>query len=159
MSRYRAEFLPNGLLSIWDYACQWQLTYQKDGSGKWQPHNLNAVIPANRRVLELLNNGGFRPLSLWCLATCARGGRACNWLANSKLQLSLILRKKGLTYRAAWCRIYVLWKLRLESQFFLLSLDLTRLRKMFLTANKNTKKSLTLTTEPVILIPWTIEKG
>ena len=62
--RYRAELLPNGLLAIWDYLCKWQLTYCKDESGKWQPHNGNATIPANRRILELLNNKKFRPLSL-----------------------------------------------------------------------------------------------
>ena len=63
-TRYKAELLQNGLLSVWDYFCQWQLTYRKDEFGKWQPHNGNAEIPANRRILELLNNGKFRPLSL-----------------------------------------------------------------------------------------------
>ena len=63
MSRYKAELLPNGLLSIWDCYCKWQLTYYKDQRGKWQAHNANAEILANRRVLELLNDGKFSPLS------------------------------------------------------------------------------------------------
>ena len=63
MSRYKAELLPNGLLQVWDYACQWGMTYHKGENGKWQPHNFNAEIPANRRILGLLNDGKFSPLS------------------------------------------------------------------------------------------------
>ena len=63
MSRYRAELLPNGLLRVWDYVCQWGMTYEKGENGKWKPHNFNAEIPANRRILELLNDGKFNPLS------------------------------------------------------------------------------------------------
>ena len=63
-TRYTAELLPNGLLAIWDYLCKWQLIYRKDENGKWQPHNGNATIPANRRVLDMLNDKKFSPISL-----------------------------------------------------------------------------------------------
>ena len=55
MSRYRTELLDNGLLLIWDYVCQWALTYRKDENGKWQPHNANAGIKANERLLLQIN--------------------------------------------------------------------------------------------------------
>lgn len=63
-SRYRAERLPNGLLAIWDYACKWQLTYRKNENGKWEAHNANASLDANRRVLKMLNSRKFSPISL-----------------------------------------------------------------------------------------------
>jgi hypothetical protein len=55
MSRYRTEVLQNGLLLIWDYACQWGLTYHRAENGKWQPHNTNAQIPANKHLLKIIN--------------------------------------------------------------------------------------------------------
>jgi hypothetical protein len=49
----RKELLPNGLLSVYDYGCQWQLLFKKDGDGKWQPHNCQAV--GYKTLLKELN--------------------------------------------------------------------------------------------------------
>jgi len=53
--RYRAEILQNGLLSVYDYVCQWYLTYHKNAKGKWEAHNTNAQIHAYTELLDKLN--------------------------------------------------------------------------------------------------------
>jgi len=53
--RYKAEILQNGLLSVYDYVCQWYLTYRKNAKGKWEAHNTNAQIPTNKGLLDKLN--------------------------------------------------------------------------------------------------------
>ena len=55
MNRYKKELLPNGLLRIYDYKCQWELTYKKGKNGKWQPHNLNAQNDSYRHLLTFIN--------------------------------------------------------------------------------------------------------
>jgi hypothetical protein len=53
--RYRAELLPNGLLRVWDYSCKWGLLYHKDENGKWASHCGLSSLPANKHLLEKIN--------------------------------------------------------------------------------------------------------
>tara|TARA_A100001037_G_scaffold302392_1_gene333902 strand:+ start:4791 stop:4958 length:168 start_codon:yes stop_codon:yes gene_type:complete len=52
--RYQAELLPNGLMRVHDYACQWDLLYRKE-NGKWIAHGGNAGLPAYEHLLKILN--------------------------------------------------------------------------------------------------------
>ena len=52
--RYQTELLPNGLMRVHDYACQWDLLYRKE-NGKWIAHGGNAGLPAYEHLLKILN--------------------------------------------------------------------------------------------------------
>ena len=51
----RKELLPNGLLEVYDYGCQWSLLFKKDKKGKWQPHNLYAAAIGYKKLREEIN--------------------------------------------------------------------------------------------------------
>jgi len=52
--RYQTELLPNGLMRVHDYACQWDLLYRKE-KGKWVAHGGNAGLPAYQHLLRIIN--------------------------------------------------------------------------------------------------------
>ena len=55
MSRYRTELLPNGLLYVYDYMCQWALLFHKDEKGKWEAHGGNAGLPVYKHLIKKIN--------------------------------------------------------------------------------------------------------
>tara|TARA_Y100000310_G_scaffold101757_1_gene99864 strand:+ start:446 stop:610 length:165 start_codon:yes stop_codon:yes gene_type:complete len=51
----RKELLPNGLLSVYDYGCQWQLLFKKGKDKKWKPYNMQAHGVGYRKLLQKIN--------------------------------------------------------------------------------------------------------
>ena len=54
-TRFVGQFLPNGLLQVWDYECQWGMLYHKGEGGKWESHCGKGNLPAYAHLLEKIN--------------------------------------------------------------------------------------------------------